>query len=172
MFETISKLQNRTWFALADTEICRLLCCSLTRRGKYHVGEYDVLKNTLPQQEHSRPQTDAGTTHYQEDNERRFGGQIVEWLKNRVTHHEIDHLVIFAPPRILGILRKVPLGGLKEHVEELQGDLMRLSPGQLADHPMIRELLPQHSGNGRASADPAALSAGTGRPATDRMDVL
>ena len=55
--------------------------------------------------------------------------------------HEIDHLVVFATPRLLGVLRKVPLGLLKGHVEELEGNLIRLEAGQLAEHPLVRKLV-------------------------------
>jgi hypothetical protein len=34
-----------------------------------------------------------------------------------------------------------PLGSLKGRVEEIRGDLMRLTPGQLAEHRVIRELM-------------------------------
>ena len=82
-----------------------------------------------------------GTTHHVEDKERRFATEIVRWLQKKAVQHKIDRLVIFAPPRMLGVLRLVPLGTLKGHVDELKGDLMRLHAGQLADHPMVRELL-------------------------------
>jgi protein required for attachment to host cells len=65
----------------------------------------------------------------------------VEWLKETTKKHEIDRLVIFAPPRMLGVLRKIPSGQLFGQVEELEGNLMRLDAGQLAEHPMIRQLL-------------------------------
>ncbi len=142
---------KQAWFALTDAESCRLLSCSLTRRGKYHIEEYDTLANALPEQEHLRPMTGAGGTHHIEEKERRFGGEIVAWLQKKADQYEIDRLVIFAPPRMLGVLRMVPLGSLKGHVQELKGDLMRLNTSQLADHPMVRELLtPPPSDQGTA----------------------
>ncbi len=131
---------NHAWFALADAEHCRLLCCRLTAQGTQHVEEYDALKNTLPEQEHARPTT-GGMTHYVEEEERRFAGEIVQWLQKQAQAHRADCLTVFAPPRMLGVLRTVPLGPLIGRVEELQGDLMRLRAGQLADHPMVRQLV-------------------------------
>jgi protein required for attachment to host cells len=113
----------------------------LTRRGKHHVEEHDSIKNVLPEQEHARPMTGGGMTHNVEETERRFAGEMVAWLLIKAAQHEVDHLVIFAPPRMLGVLRRVPLGALKGCVEEFKGDLMRLSVGQLADHPMVRKLV-------------------------------
>ncbi len=130
------------WFALADAEHCRLLCCRLTRQGSEHVKQYGALKSILPEPEHARPGTNTGTSHFIEEDERRFAGQLVEWLRVKAIEHKIEHLVIFAPPRILGVLRKATSGLLQGHLEELKGDLMRLDTGQLAQHPMVRDLLP------------------------------
>jgi len=142
MPKTIVEPHSPAWFALADAEHCRLLCCRLTKQGKQHVDEYGSFENTLPEAEHARPMTGDGMTHDIEEEERRFGGQIVEWLRKRAEEHEIDHLVIFAPPRMLGVLRKASAGLLKGHLDELEGDLMRLEAGQLAEHPMVRGLVP------------------------------
>jgi protein required for attachment to host cells len=117
------------------------LCCRLTTQGTQHVDEYGAFENTLAQQEHMRPMTQTGTTHYVEEEERRFAHEIVEWLQENAKKHEIDRLVIFAPPRMLGVLRKASSGLLTGHLKELEGNLMRLDAGQLAQHPMVRDLV-------------------------------
>ena len=158
MIKTTPNIQTDAWFVLADAEACRLLCCSLTRRGKHHVEEFDALENTLPEQEHVRPMTNAGATHNLEDRQRRFGDEIVAWLEKKADQHKIDQLVIFAPPRMLGVLRAIPLGSLKGRVEEFKGDLMRLNAAQLADHPMVRELVPPHASDEEAALESKAPS--------------
>jgi protein required for attachment to host cells len=142
MRKAIAESRGSAWFALADAEHCRLLCCHLTKQGRQHVEQYDAFENTLPEAEHARPMTGDGMTHDIEEEERRFAGQIVEWLGKKAEEHSIDHLVIFAPPRMLGVLRKAAPELLKGHLEELEGNLMRLEAGQLAEHPMIRRLVP------------------------------
>ncbi len=141
MGKTNVERRKHAWFALADAEHCRLLRCRQTRQGTQHVDEHGVCENKWPEQEHKRPMTATGTTHHVEEDERRFAGQIVKWLRGKVEEQNIDCLVIFAPPRILGVLRKGTTGLLKGHLEELKGELMRLDAGQLADHPMVRDLL-------------------------------
>ncbi|MGR9092621.1 MAG: host attachment protein [Gammaproteobacteria bacterium] len=141
MDKTNAELPDHAWFALADAEHCRLLCCRLTEQGTPHVDEHDALENTSPERERLRPQTGDGMTHDVEERERRFAGKIVERLQEDVKKHEIDRLVIFAPPRMLGILREASSGLLAGHLEELEGNLMRLRVGQLAEHPLIRELV-------------------------------
>lgn len=132
---------DHAWFALVDAEHCRLLCCNVPAQGTQRVEEKGVLENTFPEREHQRPQTGDGMTHDVEEKERRFAGMIVEWLEKRAGEHKIKHMVILAPPRMLGVLRRIPLGPLKGNLEELQGDLMRLRVGQLAEHPLVRKLV-------------------------------
>ncbi len=142
MGKTNLERRDHAWFALADAEHCRLLCCRLTEQGTQHVDEYGRLENTLPEAEHARPMSQDGMTHDIEEEERRFAAQIVDWLRRKAEEHEIDRLAIFAPPRVLGVLRKASSGLLNGHLEEIEGNLMRLDAGQLADHSMIRKLVP------------------------------
>lgn len=144
MTKANAEQRNQTWFALIDAESCRLLCCRMTKRRTLSVEEFDAITNTLPEQEHARPMTGGGATQNVENKERLFAGEIAAWLRKKANQYEIDHLVIFAPPRMLGVLRKIPLGSLRGRVEELKGDLMRLTAGQLASHPMILELVSPH----------------------------
>ena len=141
MHKTNIQLPDHAWFALADAEHCRLLCCRLTRQGTKHVDEHGALENTLPEAEHERPQAGDGMTHDIEEEERRFAAEIVKWLKKKASEHDIARLAIFASPRMLGVLRKASSGLLKGHLEELEGNLMRLKAGQLAEHPMVRKLV-------------------------------
>jgi len=151
MTKPTDRRHKHAWFALADAASCRLLCSSPTSQGTQHVEEHDAIKNTLPEQEHMRPMTGGGVTHNVEEKEKRFAGEIVKWLQTHAVKRGIDELVIFAPPRMLGVLRVVPLGALKGHVKELKGDLMRLSVGQLAVHPLVRELLPPATNDERTT---------------------
>lgn len=141
MHKTNVEQQNHAWFALADAEHCRLLCCRLTRQGTQHVDEYGRFENTLPEAEHARPMTGDGMTHDVEERERRFAGEIVEWLKEKVKTHEIDRLALFVTPRMLGVMRKGSSGLLNGHLEKLEGNLMRLDARRLAEHPMVRDLV-------------------------------
>ena len=139
-----TKVERRldAWFALADAEHCRLLCCRLTDQGTQHVDEYDALENTFPERERLRPQTGDGMTHDVEERERRFAGEVLGWLKMRADTHKIDRLVILATPRMLGVLRRVRARLPNGHLQGIEGNLMRLDAGQLAEHPMIRQLIP------------------------------
>lgn len=141
MTHTTPDQRVQAWFALASAEACRLLHCTLTDLGTPHVDEDDAIKNTFPDQQHMRPITDKGEPRHEEDRERRFAGRVITWLQKRAEQLEINRLVILAPPHMLGVLRAVPLGTLKWHVEEIRSNLMSLNSGELAGHRTIRELL-------------------------------
>ncbi|HUU98714.1 MAG TPA: host attachment protein [Phycisphaerae bacterium] len=140
---------DHIWFALADAQKCRLLRCHLTKQDTPHVDECDALDNELPEHEHGRPMALGGMTghsfaaphHDEEEAERRFAAQIVEWLQDRFAHYGIERLTVLAPPRLLGVLRKTPLGSLKGRIEEREGNLMRLQTDALSEHPLIHRLL-------------------------------
>jgi protein required for attachment to host cells len=141
MYKTKVEQRDHAWFALADAEHCRLLCCRLTPQGTRRVDELGKLDNAWPGQEHARPTTQGGMTHDVEEAERRFAGEIAGWLQEKAVAQAMDQLVVFAPPRMLGALRKTPFGSLKGHLNEIKGDLMRLNEGQLAEHPLIGDLV-------------------------------
>ena len=138
---TGERLGDPVWFALADSGHCRLLSCRVTEPRAPHVQEHESLENCGPEQEHARPASQGGATHHVEERERRFAGEIAEWLERRTEQHNITSLMVYAPARMLGALRKVRHRYMNSSVEARQGDLMRLSAGELALHPIIRSLV-------------------------------
>jgi protein required for attachment to host cells len=144
-----TRAMDYAWFALADAQKCRLLRCHLTKRGTPHVDECDALDNEPPEHEHGRPMALGGMTghsfaaphHDEEEAERRFAAQIVKWLQERCAHHGTERLTILAPPRMLGVLRKTPLGSLKGRIEQHEGNLMHLEAEALSAHPLMRSLV-------------------------------
>ena len=151
------KLQDNAWFALSDTDSCRLLCCGMTRRGKYHVEEYETLVNTLPEQEHQRPMTNAGAKHNAENKERRFADEIVSSLEKNAKERDIGALTIFATARMLGLLQTAITERLSGLFNAIEGNLMHLKVYQLADHPMVRELARSMGSDRRAVIEAANL---------------
>jgi len=144
-----AKPPNHAWFALADAKHCRLLRCERTPAGTPTVREMEALENTWPGHDHVRPSplaaknghTHASWHHEVEEDLRRFAQQVAGWLKERFGQHGIDRLYIFAAPRFLGELRKLDFGPHGQRMEQRDGELMWLTPGDLARHPAIRALL-------------------------------
>jgi protein required for attachment to host cells len=66
----------------------------------------------------------------------------VDWLKRQMASHGIDHLVVVAPPRFTGVLRKTKFAqsnplSIIQHRE----DLVNLPTRKLAEHATIRGLV-------------------------------
>lgn len=141
MQQTNVERRNCAWFALADAEQCRLLCCRLTLQGRQHVEEHGALMNEQPEHQHARSMPPGGEARDVQENERRFAAETADWLSKRAAEHEMVRLVVFAPPRMLGLLRKTSFRMINGHLEEVRGNLMGLKPGQLADHLMVHELV-------------------------------
>lgn len=141
MIEKSVERRNHAWFALVDADRCRLLCCRLTQEGILRVVEYCTLENTPPEGCDVTLLPQAGQTHRDEENEGRFITGISHWLQNKTVSHELDRLAIFAAPQMLGRLQNTPFGVIQGRKEEIRGDLMQLSTDQLAEHPLVRELV-------------------------------
>lgn len=138
---------NQHWVALVDAHHARLLCCGLTSEGGCHVEEYDSIENTWPGHEHHRPSPLRGKTGEScatggksaGEELTRFAKQVAEWLERKIV--QPDRIVVFAPPRFLGALRRVQSDRLAQCLDERRGELMHFPTWDLGEHPAIRELL-------------------------------
>jgi len=141
-------IQNEVWVVLADTRQCRLLRCGLTRRGRCHVEECDLIQHTWPGHEHNRPSPRRGKngeSYATEGNEAqeelsRFARQAAHWLEGKI-NGGMSRVVVFAPPRFLGVLRMVQPDYLAERLEERKGEMVHLRIQDLSKHSAIRELV-------------------------------
>ena len=169
MDTSATEQRSHAWFALADAGSCRLLCVGTNEQGLRRVDEHGVIEDSVPEREHVGSKTYAGATNGVENSERRFAAEIINWLETKSVQYKVDHLFLLAPPCMLGVLRQFPLGSLKGRVEGLKSDVMRLNAGQLANHAMIRELLPSHPSDGEAAFEPKSTST-SGEAAGGRQD--
>ncbi len=141
MQHTNIERRNFAWFALADAAHCRLLCCRMNRQGSQQVEERGELKAGLAEHEPIGATPQDATAPNAETSERRFAKETADWLTRKAAEHDMARLVVFAAPRMLGLLRKTSFHVNNAHLEEVRGDLMGLAPGELADHPLIRDLV-------------------------------
>ena len=83
---------------------------------------------------HAAPHS-FGTGHADEEEVERFAREVGTWLGALSIGHGVDHTIVFAPPRFLGLLREhVPArGGLLL----LEGDLSHHRASELAAHPAV-----------------------------------
>ena len=142
-------LANRTWVALADSQRAHLVQASSAPVDRCHVEHCDSITFDWVGHEHGRPsprtgrngKTYASAGHEDAENLRRFARQVANWLAETVDRYEIDRLVLFAPARFLGALRKSWNGRLSDRIEEHEGDLTGAPLSTLSKHPAIRNLV-------------------------------
>jgi len=144
-----STQRKKVWFVLVEEERCRLLQAEVTKLGTPHVEEHDAFENRHPQPELGRPQALGGMTghsyaaphHKAGERVRRFMKESVNWLTSQMAERQIERLVIFATPRLMGALRQVDFGQAEARIELKEVNLGRLRVHELAEHQFIRQLL-------------------------------
>lgn len=142
-------LRNPRWVLVADARHGGLLCCGLTSQDRCHVEECDSIQNDWPGHDHPRSGPlwkGTGVSYGIEDDEvrepmSRFGRQVVAWLNHKMAEYEIERIIIFAPPRFLGVLRNEQSTDLAGRAIEHKGELVNVPTSELAKHPAIRELV-------------------------------
>jgi protein required for attachment to host cells len=145
---TPDKPRDGAWFALVDTEGCRLLKCDLTRRGTHRVREVATFENRWPKHRRGRPMALGGMTgdsyasphHHTAERIRRCAQGVVKQLRAECKQRRIVSLTIIAPPRLLGELRKL-CESQNGDFALCEGELMQFSTAALAVHPVIRGLV-------------------------------
>ena len=137
------------WILLANAWRARLLRCGSTEDGRCRVEERGSIDNAWPKHNHCRSGPlwkNATITFGMEDNDgeevRRFAKDVTAWVEQRIEELGIGSMHILASGRFLGALRKVRSLWLPKHRgSERKADLMHLSPGKLAKHPLIHRLI-------------------------------
>ena len=138
-----------SWFLLADIRYARLLRCSVTAHGWCHFDECDTLHNDYPEKEHevtSPLRKRAGITYgiengYEPESVKHFARQLNRSLPGTMSKYQIEHLVLIAPSRFLGELRKLLKPQLQRKLDIRRGEWIHLPTRKLAEHPVVRELI-------------------------------
>lgn len=138
-------LQECAWFALVDTERCRLLRCERTEWGGQHFREVSVFENWWSK--HGRrvlgriTHNGCGSQHdYAGERVRRFANDVIDRLEAECRERLAKRMTIIATPRLMGELRSLchSQNGLFELRES---ELTQFSASTLADHRLIRILI-------------------------------
>jgi protein required for attachment to host cells len=141
--------KSQTWIFIVDNGRGRLLKGAPAPRGRFHLELDDAIENSWEEHQRGRPSPLAGRAghsyaswgHEDEELMRRFARDVAVWLDDKTRKHAIDRLALFAPPRFLGALRQAWTPRLAMCVEEHEGDLGYMGPGDLVRHRSIARLL-------------------------------
>jgi protein required for attachment to host cells len=155
------------WLLTADDHGAALFSCRTTPRDTPHIDPVRSLTNTHNgEHERRRPSLLGGAErrgatgrssasaaphsvsfgHGAEEERRRFARDLGTWLAQAAREIGADRLIVFAPARLLGLLREEiePAGnvlGPGRHVAYHPVELSRLHPGELAVHPAVLNAL-------------------------------
>lgn len=148
---------QRHWIVTADGRRASLFGCQRTSGGELHLVPLRSLDNPHEgEHERHRPAMLGGAErrgalgassgnpaphaaapgHGDEEERRRFARELRQWLKASVRELAHGHVDVFAPARMLGLLRS-ELSGERVSTELHEGDLTHLRPQQLAVHPAV-----------------------------------
>ena len=137
------------WLCLSDGNRARLLSCQRTRWGRPQLTERDSIELTRIGREHHRPSPLSGKEgHAYADvgNEKAAqlkpaAREILMWLHDQICRHAVEHVTVFAPPDLLGALRRARDPGLCGRVSLRKGELLRIPLRRILRQPAIRQLL-------------------------------
>ena len=137
------------WVLLADGRKARLLRCSMTEWGRCRVEENGSIDNSRQGREPAgsgplwkNATITFGIADSDDEDLRRFAREVVTWLERMMRELGIAKVHVLASGRFLGVLRKVRPARLARHrTLQRKANLMHLTAGKLAKHPVIRQLV-------------------------------
>lgn len=137
------------WILVADSEHARLLQGAVVAHDRIHLEEKAKLMTTFTAGEHHRPSSLAGRGHSahasfgheHEEKLAHFARELARWLEKELNSRRIDSCALFAPTHFLGALRKEITKPVAAKVSEHAGEITKLTPGQLVEHPAVAALL-------------------------------
>lgn len=140
---------HENWICAVDARRGRLLRCSKTPAGRCHVDEVDSIECDVPEAERGRPSPRVGRNgrafspegNDHEERLHRFAKDVTDWLVEQARDRRLEHVTVFAPPRLLGELRKTRPSQLNGLWREQEADVAHLDAGELAKHPIVRQLV-------------------------------
>lgn len=133
------------WILVADSERARLLVGTLVAHGRIHLDEMTKLETTFVAGEHHRPSQLAGRGHSahasfgheHEEKLAHFARELAAWVEKELAARKVDSCALFAPARFLGALRKELKKPVAQKLSEHEGEITKLSPGHLVEHPAV-----------------------------------
>ena len=167
-----SKTATNVWIVLANDHQARLISAKRTPTGRCHLSETEAIENPIPTHDRGRPIALHGMTgHSYADNlrtldeeRRRFARQLSRWIHTLLQRHDVQHLTVFAPPKLIGCLRVAIKKDHTERIDLIVENLMRLSNDSLRCHHSVMSLLGLHPKTDQREG----LMAGFDQGSTDR----
>lgn len=140
---------SSAWITAADARRARLLHCSPLPPGEPRCELTDSIDNRWEEHQRGRPSPlkgKGGHSHADfghEDEQRldRFAHDVVQWLEKQLEQRGIDRVTLFAPPKLLGELRRVYPASLKGRIDDAEGDFASMDENQIARNATVHKRL-------------------------------
>lgn len=151
--------QAVTWICVADAHRAHLVQCTHTEPGSWTVEQCGELESESLTHRHKGPSPRCGRMGGDPDTQgchadcdrQRFARRVAAWLRRNINGRRVRRLVLLAPPRFLGALRKTAACRLAESVDDRPCELTHLRADRLCEHPVFRELVGMPPGSVLAS---------------------
>jgi len=140
-------MRKPVWFMVASHSKARLMKGELTPVGRCHVQEEASLEHEGLGKELHRPSSRMGRSgstqesHLQEESVARFAKTVAAHLEKMMSQKGIDNVKLFAPPRMMGALKKAVTGRVASKVKHHQADLAHLDGSALAKYPAVMDMV-------------------------------
>jgi protein required for attachment to host cells len=150
---------HRHWIVTADSRRADLFACRRLPGGGLHLEQLKAIENSHEDEhERHRPTLGGGAErrgsvarsgahaaphavaagHTAEEEAARFSREVIAWLGGSRRELGAGRMILFAPPRFLGLLRRQISADAPEMRE---GELSHLNAGELAVHPAVIKVM-------------------------------
>lgn len=140
-------MNEMVWMVVSDAKGGRLLRGNVTEQGRIHLEEVDRV-NSVQDVERGRASSPPGRKDFRvgakresEEHLRRVANDLMHWLEHQAAKWRISQVTLFAPPRLVSVLREVRSLSLSGRVNIQARDLAQLKIAALARHPSVREMV-------------------------------
>lgn len=140
-------MRKPVWFMVASHHKARLMKGELTPIGRCRVQEQASLEHEGMEKDYQRPSPRMGRSgsaqdhHTPEESASRFARKVATELEKMMVQHGIEGVTLFAPPRMVGALKKAISGRMAQQVEVCQADLAHLDDSKLAQYAPVMNMV-------------------------------
>jgi len=140
---------SSAWIVTADARRARLLHCSPLPPGEPRCELIESIDNTWEEHQRGRPSplkgkgghSHADYGHEDEQRLERFAHDVLHWLQKQLARHNAPRVTLFAPPKLLGELRRLRPTSLQDRIDDAQGDFAYMDENEIARNATVHKRL-------------------------------
>ncbi len=140
-------MRKPVWFMVASHNTARLMKGQMTPGGRCRVEQEAALHHEGLEKEFHRPSSRMGRSgstqesHGEEESMARFAKKVANELEKMMTQRGIEDVKLFAPPRMMGALKKAVPNRVADRIEHQQADLAHMTDASLAKYPAVMNMV-------------------------------